>query len=91
MALEELDEETRPLGLIVSGLQTVPAFGEDNEITRSFTYLSSVVLDDVVSYQEVTQRIGLDHGAMDSLTTSIWRKKVRTFQLLVSPVLHFGC
>ena len=50
---------------------SVHACGEDIEILKNFTYLGSVVHDDGGSSQEVTRRIALVHGVMDSLNTSI--------------------
>ena len=113
MALEALHEETKPLGLQVSwpktkvqvfgGLldetvQSVHACGEDVEISENFTYLGSVVHNNGGSRQEVLRRIGLAHGVMDSLSTSIWRcrylcrrTKIRIFKSLVVPVLLYGC
>ena len=113
MALEALHEEVKPLGLKVSWaktkvqvfggvldetVQSVHACGEDIEILKSFTYLGSVVHNDGGSSQEVTRRIGLAHGVMDSLNTSIWRcrylcrrTKIRIFKSLVIPVLLYGC
>ena len=88
MALEALNEEVKHLGLKVSWaktkvqvfggmldetVQSVHACGEDIEILKNFTYLGSVVHNDGESTQEVTRRIGLAHGVMDSLNTSIWR------------------
>ena len=113
MALEVLHEEAKPLGLKVSwpktkvqdfgGLlddtvQSVLACGEDVEISENFTYLGSVVHNNGGSRQEVLRRIGLAHGVMDSLSTSIWRcrylcrqTKIRIFKSLVIPVLLYGC
>ena len=113
MALEVLHEESKPLGLKVSwtktkvqafgGLlddtvQSVQACGEDIEVLESFTYLGSVVHNNGGSGQEVTRRIGLAHGVMNSLNASIWRcrylcrrTKIRVFKSLVLPVLLYGC
>ena len=113
MALEVLDEEAKPLGLKVSwtktkvqafgGLlddtvQSVHACGEDIEVLESFTYLGSVVHNNGGSSQDVTRRIGLAQGVMNSLNTSIWRcrylcrrTKIRVFKSLVLPVLLYGC
>ena len=107
MALEALHEEVKPLGLKVSWaktkvqvfggvldetVQSVHACGEDIEILKSFTYL--VVHNDGGSSQEVTRRIGLAHGVMNSLNTSIWRcrylcrlTKIRIFQVAGDPCL----
>lgn len=112
LALEALHEEAKPLGLQVSwaktkvqvfgGLldetvQSVHACGEDIEILESFTYLGSVVHNSGGSRHEVLRRIGLAHGVMDSLNTSIWRcrylcrrTKIRIFKSLVLPVLLYG-
>ena len=88
MALEALHEEVKPLGLKVSWaktkvqvfegvldetVQSVHACDEDIEILKTFTYLGSVVHNGGVLNQEVSRRIGLAHGVMDSLNTSIWR------------------
>ena len=113
MALEALHEEAKPLGLKVSwtktkvqafgGLlddtvQSVYACGEDIEVLESFTYLGSAVHNNGGSGQEVTRRIGLAYGVMDSLNKSIWRcrylcrrTKIRIFKSLVLPVLLYGC
>ncbi|KAG0723026.1 LINE-1 retrotransposable element ORF2 protein [Chionoecetes opilio] len=113
MALEALHGEAKPLGLEVSWLKTkvqvfgelldeavqsVHACGEDIEILESFTYLGSAVHNDGGSRQEVLRRIGIAHGAMDSLSGSIWRcrylcrrTKIRIFKSLVIPVLLYGC
>ncbi|KAG0712555.1 hypothetical protein GWK47_018223 [Chionoecetes opilio] len=113
MALEALHEEAKPLGLEVSWLKTkvqvfgelldeavqsVHACGEDIEILESFTYLGSAVHNDGGSRQEVLRQIGIAHGAMDSLSGSIWRcrylcrrTKIRIFKSLVIPVLLYGC
>ena len=79
-------------------IQSVHVCGEDIEILKSFTYLGSVVHNDGGSSQEVTRRIGLAHGVMDSLKTSIWRcrylcrrTKIRILKSLVIPVLLYGC
>ena len=109
MALEALHEAVKPLGLKVSWakklfggaldetLQSVHACGEDFEILKNLTYLGSVVYNDGGSSQEVTRRIGLAHGVMDSLNTSIWRcrclcrrTKIQIFKSLVIPVLLYG-
>ena len=79
-------------------LQSVHACGENIEILKSFTYLGSVVIhNDGGSSQEVTRRIGLAHGVMDSLNTSIWRcrclcrrTQIQIFKSLVIPVLLYG-
>ncbi|KAG0724267.1 putative uncharacterized transposon-derived protein F52C9.6 [Chionoecetes opilio] len=113
MALEALHEEAKPLGLEVSWLKTkvqvfgdlldeavqsVHACGEDTEILESFTYLGSAVHNDGGSRQEVSRRIGIANGVMDSLSGSIWRcrylcrrTKIRIFKSLVIPVLLHGC
>ena len=113
MALEVLHEEAKPLGLRVSWTKTkVQAFGgllddtvesvhtcgENIEVSERFTYLGSVVHNDGGSGQEVNRRIGLAHGVMDSLNTSIWRcrylrrkTKIRIFKSLVLPVLLYAC
>ena len=59
-------------GVLDGTVQSAHACGEDIEILKTFTYLSSVVHNDGGSSQEVTQRIGLAHGVMDSLNMSIW-------------------
>ena len=84
MALETLQEEVKPLGFKVSWaktkvqvfegvldetVQSVYACGI--EILKNFTYLGSVVHKDDGLSQEITRRIGLAHGVMDSLNTSI--------------------
>ena len=113
MALEALHEEVKLLGIKVSWAKTkvqvfggvqdetaqsVHACGEDIEILKNFTYLGGVVHNDSRSSQEVILRIGLAHGVMDSLNTSIWhsrslcrRRKIWIFKSLVIPVLLYGC
>ena len=88
MALETLQETVKPLGLQVSwsktkfqvfeGLldetvQSIHVCDENIDILDSFTYLGSVVHNNSGSRQEVLRWIGLAHGVMDSLSTSIWR------------------
>ena len=112
MVLKALHEEAKPLGLQVSwhkttvqvfgGLldetvQFIHAFGDDFDILESFIYFSSVVHTNGGSCQEVLG-IGLAHGAMDSLSTSIWScrylcrwTKIRIFKPLVILVLLYGC
>ena len=75
----------------------VRACGEDIEVTESFTYLVSAVHNSGLSYQEVSRRIGLAAGVMNSLDKSIWRcrylcrrTKLRVFRTLVMPVLLYG-
>ena len=112
-ALESLHEEARPLGLQVSwiktkiqvfgdllgeAVQSVQVCGENIEILDRFTYLGSVIHSDGGSAHEVSRRIGLAHGVMGSLNSSIWRcrylsrrTKIRVFGALVLPVLLYGC
>ena len=84
MALEALHEEVKPLGLQVSWLkvfggllddtaQSIHVCGKKIDILDSFTYIGSVVHNNGGSRREVLRRIGLAHGVMDSLSTSIWR------------------
>ena len=113
LALETLSEEAKPLGLKVSwaktkiqdfgdlldgAVQSVQVCGEDVELLESFTYLGSVVHNNGRSDEEVTRRLGLAWGVMDSLNRSIWRcrylcrrTKLRVFRTLVIPVLLYGC
>ena len=77
---------------------SVYACGEDIEILKNFTYLGSVVHNNSRSSQEVTQWIGLAHGIMDLIITTIWRcryrcrqTKIQIFKSLVIPVLLYGC
>ena len=113
MALKALHEEAKPLGLKISwpktkvqvfrGLldeivQSIYTCGEDIDILDSFKYLGSVVHNNGESRQEVLRWIGLTHGVMDSLSTSVWRcrylcrrKKIRIFKSRVIPVLLYGC
>ena len=81
-------------GVLKETVQSLHVCGEDIEILKNFTYLGSVVHNDGGSSQEVSRRIGLAHGVMDSLNTSIWRcrylcrqTKIRIFKSLVIPVL----
>ena len=112
LALEALHEDAKPLGLQVSwpktkvqvfgGLldetvQSVRACGEDIDVSENFIYLGSVVHNSGRSRNEVLRRIGIAHGVMDSLSSSIWRcrylcrrTKIRLFKSLVLPVLLYG-
>ena len=65
-----------------------------DEVTRG----GSVVHNNGGSRQEVLRWIGLAHGVMDSLSTSIWRcrylcrrTKIQRFKSLMIPVLLYGC
>ena len=49
--------------------ESVHAGGEDIEIVKNFTYLGSVVQNDVGSSQEVTRQIGLAHGVFGVVDT----------------------
>ena len=60
-------------GVLGETVQSVHGCDEDIKILKIFTYLGSVVHNDGGSSQEVTRRIDLAHGVMDSLNTSIWR------------------
>ena len=113
MALEALHEEMKPLELKVSWAKTkvqviggvldetvrsVHARGEDIEILQNFTYLGNVVHNDGGWSQDITRQIGLAHGVMDSLNTSIWhcrylcrQTQICIFKSLVIPVLLYGC
>ena len=113
LALEALSGEAGSLGLEVSwiktkiqvfgdlmdeAVQSVRIHGENIEILDRFTYLGSVVHSDGGSGYEVSRRIGLAHGVMESLNSSIWRcrylcrrTKIRVFSTLVLPVLLYGC
>ena len=110
--LDAFTNEAKPLGLEVSWtktkiqdfggllgdhIQSIRACGEDIDITQSFTYLGSVVHDSGLSDQDVSRRIGLAAGVMNSLDKSIWRcrylcrkTKLRVFKALVLPVLLYG-
>lgn len=51
-----------------------------------------------VSYQPVTQQVGMAHGAISSLNTSIWHclytykwTKIQIFKSLVSLVILYSC
>ena len=111
-ALDAFSNEAKPLGLEVSWtktkvqefgdllgepVQSVRACGEDIEVTESFTYLGSVVHNSGLSDHEVSRRIGLAAGVMNSLNKSIWRcrylcrrTKLRVFKALIMPVLLYG-
>ena len=112
-ALEELHENAKPLGLQVSwaktkvqafgglldeAVQSVQACGEDIEVLQRFTYLGSVIHNNGRSDDEISRRIGLAYGVMDTLNSGIWRcrylcrrTKIRIFKSLVLPVLLYGC
>ncbi len=51
-------------------VQSVNACGEDIEVLEIFTYLGSVVHNNGGSGHEVTRRISLAHGVMNSLNKS---------------------
>ncbi|XP_069981083.1 uncharacterized protein [Penaeus vannamei] len=87
VALDAFSNEAKPLGLQVSwtktkiqdfgGLlrepdQSIRACGEDTEATESFTYLGSAVHISELSDQEVSRRIDLAAGTMNSVNKSIW-------------------
>ncbi|XP_069986213.1 uncharacterized protein [Penaeus vannamei] len=73
------------------------ACSEETEVTESFTNLGSVVHNIELSDQEVSRRIGLAAGAMNSLDKNIWRcrylcrrTELRVFKALIMPVLLYG-
>ena len=79
-------------------VETVQAVHVCDEILENFTYLGSVVHNNGGLREEAMRRIGLAHGVMDSLNTSVLhcrylcrRTKIRIFKLLVIPVLLYGC
>ena len=83
-------------GVLDERVQCVYECGKDIEILKNFTHRGSVVHNDGGSSLEVTRRIGLGHGVMDSL--NIWRcrclcrrTKIQIFKSLVIPVLLYGC
>ena len=111
LALEALDVEARPPGLQISwiktkiqafddslaGIQSVPVCGENVDVVERFTYLGSVVHSDGGSDLDVTRRLGLAYGVMESLNQGVWRcrylsrrTKIRVFNVLVLPVLLYG-
>jgi len=112
-ALETLTVEAEPLGLRVSWIKTkiqdfgsildaatksCHVVGEKVEVVEKFTYLGSVVHSSTSCEAEVARRLGLAHGAMNSLNKAVWRSrylsrktKVRIFSSLVMPVLLYSC
>ena len=81
-ALEVLNEETEPLGLMVPWVKTkiqafngildavilsVPACGEDVEVVERFTYLGSDIHVSTGCESEVNRHLGRAWGVMDSL------------------------
>lgn len=78
-------------------VQSVRACGEDIGISENFIYLGSAVHNNGRSRHEVLRWIGIAHGVMDSLNSSICRcrylcrrTKIRLFKSLVLPVLLYG-
>ena len=85
-------------GVLDELVQSVHLCGKDIDILKYLTYLNSVVHNYGGSNQEVTGRIGLAYGVMDSFNTSIWlcrylcrQTKIRSFKSLVIAVLLNGC
>ncbi|XP_069999421.1 uncharacterized protein [Penaeus vannamei] len=83
--------------LLGEDVRSVRACGEDIEVTKSFSYLSSAVHNSGLSDQEVNRRIGLAAGVMNSLDKSIWRcgylsrrTKLLVVRALIMPVLVYG-
>lgn len=76
-------------------VQSVHVYGEDVVVTKSFTYLGSIVHNKGVSYQEVTQLSGLVHAVVDMSIFScryVCRQtKIRIFKSLVLSVLLYDC
>ena len=77
VALDAFSNEAKPLGLDFGDLlgepvQSVCACGKDIEVTESFTYLGSAVHNSGLSDQEVSRRIGLAAGVMNSLSTRVF-------------------
>ena len=77
---------------------SVPACGEDVEVTEKFTYLGSDIHVSAGCEPEVNSRLGQAWGVMDSLDHGVWRcrylcgrTKVLVFRSLVLPVLLYGC
>ena len=83
-----LNEESEPLGLWVSWVETkiqafndilyaailsVPVCGEDVEVTERFTYLGSDIHVSAGCESEVNRRLGQTWGVMDSLDHGVWR------------------
>ncbi|XP_069970268.1 uncharacterized protein [Penaeus vannamei] len=111
VALDAFSNETKPLGLDVSWTMTkiqvfgdflgepvrsVRACGEDIEVTEGFKYLGNVVHNYGLSDQNVSKRIRLAAGLMNSLDKSIWRcrylcrrTKLRVFKALIMPLLLY--
>jgi hypothetical protein len=110
-SLEALDQEAKPLGLQISWIKTkIQAFddclsntlsvsvcGENVEVLSSFTYLGSVIDSSGGCDSDVSRRMGLASGAMESLDRSIWcsrnlskKTKIRVFKILILPVLLYG-
>ncbi|XP_069998239.1 uncharacterized protein [Penaeus vannamei] len=58
--------------LLGEPVQSVRACGEDIKVTDSFTFLGSVVHNSGLSDQDVSRRIDLAAGVMNSLDKSIW-------------------
>ena len=112
-ALEKPSEEAEPLRLRVSWIKTkfqafgdileaavdsLPVAGESVDAVDTFTYLGSVVQQSASCEAEVSRRLGLAQGVMNSLKKTVWRSrhltrgtKVRVFRSLVLPVLLYSC
>ena len=112
-ALDLLSEEAKPLGLRVSWIKTkveafddildptvqsIPVNDENVELTKSLTYLGSVIHSSTSCELKVIRRLGRVWSAMNSLDEGVWRcryicrrTKVRVFRSMVLPVLLYSC
>ena len=87
-ALKVLNEESEPLGLLVSWVKTkiqasndildaailsVPVCCEDVEVTERFTYLGSDIHVSAGCESEVIRRLGRAWRVLDSLDHGVWR------------------
>ncbi|XP_069988579.1 uncharacterized protein [Penaeus vannamei] len=84
-------------GLLGEPVQLIRACGEDVEVMENFTYLGSAVHVSGLSDQEVSRRIGLAVGTMNSVKKSIWRCRylcrrtnLRVFQNFIMPYRHLA-
>ena len=110
---EQWSHWSQPLGLRVSWVKTkmqafndvldaailsVPACGENVEVTERFSYFGSEIHVSACCEPEVNRRLGRAWRVMDSLDHGVWRcqylcgrTKARIFRSLVPPVLFYGC
>lgn len=89
--------EINAVGDVLDKSALFDACGDDTEVTKSFTYLRSIMHNDGGCYQEVTM-LGLAHNFIKSLNLSKWsclhlskRTKTKFFHSLMLPLLLYAC